>query len=97
MRCEVQHFWIRLRVLSLFTGASYCQCYQQVEKKTPSTWAFINVIKSEEVHFSQQLIHAQSGKIKKIFEKTCIMQYKLDQLRTCFNNGTTDLIEYSWE
>jgi len=54
-------------------------------------------VKHEEVHFKQQLIHANSGKLKKSAEKTCVMQDKLDQLRKRYGEGELQLSEYHYQ
>ncbi len=51
-------------------------------------------MKSEEIHFQHQLIHANSGKLKNNAQKTCAMQNKLDQLRKRYNDGKIQLSEY---
>ncbi len=54
----------------------------------------MNVLKQEEVHFKQQLIHVNSGKLKKASKKTCTMQDKLKELRKRYDEQTIKLNEY---
>ena len=54
----------------------------------------MNVLKQEEVHFKQQLIHGNSGKLKKASKKTCTMQDKLKELRRRYDEQTIKLNEY---
>ena len=70
---------------------------KRVEKKHPNVWAFINLLKEEEIHFQQQLIHANSGKLKKDSKKTCVMQGKLNQLRKRYDDGLIQLSEYHYQ
>jgi hypothetical protein len=67
---------------------------KKIEKKHPNIWAFINVLKDEEVHFRRQLIHANTGKLKKNSERTCVMQNKFDELRKRYDEGGIQLSEY---
>ena len=65
-----------------------------MEKKHPNIWTFINALKIEEVHFQHQLVHINTGKLKKNAQKTCVMQNKLDQLRKRYDEGGIKLSEY---
>ena len=67
---------------------------KRIEKKHPNIWTFINVLKDEEVHFRQQLIHANTGKLKKNSERTCVMQSKLLELRKRYDERGIQLPEY---
>jgi hypothetical protein len=57
-------------------------------------WTFIEVLKTEEVHFKQLMAHMQSGKIQKASEKSCVMDQKLSQLRTRYEEGVIILTQY---
>jgi hypothetical protein len=70
---------------------------KRIEKKHPNVWAFINLLKDEQVHFQQLLIHANSGKLKKDSQKTCVMQNKLNQLRKRYDDGIIQLSEYHYQ
>ncbi|CAF3027216.1 unnamed protein product [Rotaria sp. Silwood2] len=65
--------------------------------KHPNVWAFINLLKDEEVHFQQLLIYTNSGKLKKDSQKTCVMQNKLNQLRKRYGDGIIQLSEYHYQ
>ncbi len=70
---------------------------KRIEKKHPNIWAFIDILKDEEVHFQQQLIHANSGKLKKNAQQTCVMQNKLDELRKRYDEGEIQLSGYHYQ
>ncbi|CAM4966397.1 unnamed protein product [Rotaria socialis] len=67
---------------------------KRIEKNHPNFWSFVNTLKQEEVHFRQQLIHGNSGKLKKASKKTCTMQDKLKELRRRYDEQTIKLNEY---
>jgi hypothetical protein len=70
---------------------------KRIEKKHPNIWAFIQTVQREEVHFKQQLIHANLGKLKKNSQKTCAMQDQLDQLRSRYGEGAIQMSEYHYQ
>jgi hypothetical protein len=83
--------------LVFFLTAWHSRFNKRIEKKHPNIWAFIEVVKNEEVHFKRQMIHANSGKLKKVSEKTCMMQQKLDVLGKRYREGVIKLSEYHYQ
>ena len=60
-------------------------------------WAFINLLKDEEVHFQQLLLHANSGKVKKESSKASVAQNKLNELRKRYDDGIIKLSQYHYQ
>ncbi|CAF4668775.1 unnamed protein product, partial [Rotaria socialis] len=67
---------------------------RRVDKMHPNIWHFIDVLKREEVHFQQKLLHAKSDFFKKQSKRTCIIQERLEVLANHFSNNEIDVNEY---
>jgi hypothetical protein len=67
---------------------------RRVDKKHPNIWHLLDVLRKEEVHFQQQVLHAKSGLLKKKSKKNCIAQQQLKVLASRFEDNEIDLNEY---
>jgi hypothetical protein len=97
VECKVYLVVFCLMTFFCLITAWHSRFNKRIEKKHPNIWAFIQTLQNEEVHFQQQLIHANSGKLKQKSQKTCVMQNKLNQLRKRYDEGVIQLPEYHYQ
>lgn len=88
------YFLFVLPYFLFLLAAWHSRFNKRIEKNHPNFWTFLNVLKQEEIHFKQQLVYGNSGKLKRSSKKTCAMQTKFKELRKRYDGQTVSLTEY---